>query len=190
MSEVSTWDPVDNNNNSAPPNGFPENMAPSGLNDACRMMMGALRRMYDTFTAQLTALPTTYLRLTGGTLRDGIDIARFDTTGCYNQSGAWLFISDARAKRDVHGYDKGLQAVLALNPVRFRYLDSDTHRYGLVAQEVLGVVPEMVSKTADDMLAVNPTHANWLLINAVKELAQENAVLEARIATLEELAHV
>jgi hypothetical protein len=40
------------------------------------------------------------------------------------------------------------------------------------------------------MLAVNPTHAIWLLITAVKELAQENSVLEARIATLEELAHV
>lgn len=191
MSEVSAWDPVDNNNNSAPPNGFPENMAPSGLNDACRMMMGALRRFYDSVTSQFAALPFTYLKLTGGTLRDGIDIARFDTTGCYNVTGSWLFISDSRAKRDVHPYDaKGLQAVLALNPVRFRYLDSDVHRYGLVAQEVLPVVPEMVSVGQDNLLAVNPTHATWLLINAVKELAQENSILEARIATLEEVAHV
>jgi hypothetical protein len=190
MSEVSTWDPVDGNNNSAPPNGFPENMAPSGLNDACRMMMGAIRRMYDTFTAQFTALPTTYLRLTGGTIRDGIDIARFDTTGCYNVTGSWLFISDASAKRDVYPYTKGLEAVLKLNPVRFRYLDADTHRYGLVAQEVLGVVPEMVSRGPDDLLAINPTHATWLLITAVKELAQENSILEARIAALEEVTHV
>jgi hypothetical protein len=191
MSEVSTWDPVDGNNNSAPPNGFPENMAPSGLNDGCRAIMGAVRRWYNTVTAALAALPTTYLSLTGGTLRDGIDIARFDTTGCYNTTGAWLFISDARAKWDIHPYDaKGLQAVLALNPVRFRYLDSDTYRYGLVAQEVRPVVPEMVSVGPDNLLAVNPTHTVFLLINAVKELAQENSVLEARIATLEELAHV
>jgi hypothetical protein len=155
-----------------------------------RAMMGATRRFYDSITSQFAALPTTYLRLTGGTIRDGIDIARFDTTGCYNASGSWLFISDSRAKRDIHPYDtKGLQAVLGLNPVRFRYLGSDVHRYGLVAQEVLPVVPEMVSVGQDNLLAVNPTHSVFLLINAVKELAAENALLEARIATLEDIVH-
>jgi len=194
MSEVSTWDPVDDNNTSAPPAGAPEGMQPSAVNNTMRAMMGALRRMYDTFTAQFTALPTTYLRLTGGTIRDGIDIARFDTTGCYNQSGSWLFISDARAKQpDVQPYDKGLQAVLALRPVQFRYLDSDTRRYGLIAQEVEPVVPEMVSEAlvrGDMRKAINPGHIHYLLLNAVRELAQENALLEARIATLEDLAHV
>jgi hypothetical protein len=190
MSDIATWDPVDESNTAAPPAGAPENCAPSAVNNIMRAMMGATRRFYDSVTSQFAALPTTYLRLTGGTIRDGIDIARFDTTGCYNQSGSWLFICDAAAKRDVHPYTKGLESVLKLNPVRFCYLDNDTHRYGLVAQEVLGVVPEMVSKTPDGMLAINPTHASWLLITAVKELAQENAVLEARIATLEELAHV
>jgi hypothetical protein len=158
-------------------------------------MMGALRRMYDTFTAQFSALPTTYLRLTGGTIRDGIDIARFDTTGTYNVTGSWQFISDVRAKVEasIRPYDKGLQAVLALRPVQYRYLASDVPRYGLIAQDVVPVVPEMVGEVDVDgeaRLTLMPTHTNWLLINAVKELAQENALLEARIATLEELAHV
>jgi hypothetical protein len=68
-------------------------------------------------------------------------------------------------------------------------LGSDVHRYGLVAQEVLPVVPEMVSVGQDNLLAVNPTHSVFLLINAVKELAAENALLEARIATLEDIVH-
>jgi hypothetical protein len=194
MSEVSTWDPVDDNNTAAPPNGWPENQSPSSINNCARAMMGALRRMYDTFAAQFTALPTTYLRLTGGTIRDGIDIARFDTTGCYNQSGSWLFISDARAKAadSIRPYDKGLQAVLALRPVQYRYLASDVPRYGLIAQDVEPIVPEMVGEVDVDgeaRLTLMPTHTNYLLINAVKELAAENALLEARIATLEDIVH-
>jgi hypothetical protein len=157
-------------------------------------MMGAIRRMYDTFTANFAALPTTYLRLTGGIIRDGIDIARFDTTGTYNVSGSWQFISDARAKAadSIRPYDKGLQAVLALRPVQYRYLASDVPRYGLIAQDVVPVVPEMVGEVDVDgeaRLTLMPTHTNWLLINAVKELARENALLEARIATLEDIVH-
>lgn len=34
-------------NNAAVPNGFPENMAPSGVNDAARQVMAEIRRWYD-----------------------------------------------------------------------------------------------------------------------------------------------
>jgi hypothetical protein len=194
MSDIATWDPVDENNTAAPPAGAPEGIAPSTVNNIMRAMMGATRRFYDSVTSQFAALPTTYLRLTGGTIRDGIDIARFDTTGCYNVEGSWRFISDARAKQpDVQPYDKGLQAVLALRPVQFRYIGDDRQRYGLIAQDVEPIVPEMVSEAlvgGDMRKAINPGHIHFLLLNAVKELAQENALLEARIATLEELAHV
>jgi hypothetical protein len=194
MSEVSTWDPVDDNNTAAPPAGAPEGCQPSAVNNIMRAMMGATRRFYDSVTSQFAALPTTYLRLTGGTIRDGIDIARFDTTGTYNVSGSWQFISDARAKAadSIRPYDKGLQAVLALRPVQYRYLASDVPRYGLIAQDVAPVVPEMVGEVDVDgqaRLTLMPTHTNYLLINAVKELAVENALLEARIATLEDIVH-
>jgi hypothetical protein len=200
MSEVSTWDPVDDNNFAAPPAGAPEGMQPSAVNNTMRAMMGALRRMYDTFTAQFAALPTTYLRLTGGTIRDGIDIARFDTTGTYNVSGSWQLISDLRAKDadSIQPYHKGLQAVLALQPVSYRYRQDtpfpcEATLYGLIAQDVIPVLPEMVGEAdvgGEPRLTLSPTHLVYPLLNAVKELAQENALLEARIATLEELAHV
>ena len=194
MADISTWDSVDENNTAAPPNGWPEYQMPASVNNCARAMMGAIRRFYDSVTSQFTALPLTYLKLTGGTLRDGIDIARFDTTGTYNVTGSWQFISDARAKAadSIRPYDKGLQAVLALRPVQYRYLASDVPRYGLIAQDVAPVVPEMVGEVDVDgeaRLTLMPTHTNWLLINAVKELAAENALLEARIATLEDIVH-
>lgn len=43
----STWDETDANNNQASPNGAPEGMAPSGVNDTIRANMGALKRFWN-----------------------------------------------------------------------------------------------------------------------------------------------
>ena len=42
MSAVSSWDTTAANNNSASPDGFPESMAPSGLNDSAREVMASI----------------------------------------------------------------------------------------------------------------------------------------------------
>lgn len=47
MSNISAWSETAANNNAAAPNGFPEGMAPSGVNDGCREIMGAVRRWTD-----------------------------------------------------------------------------------------------------------------------------------------------
>ena len=64
MGDISTWSPVDESNTAAPPNGWPENMQPSAVNNTGRALMGAVRRWYDTVTAQLA----NFLPLSGGTL--------------------------------------------------------------------------------------------------------------------------
>lgn len=49
MPELSSasFSETDGSNNSASPNGFPEGMAPSGVNDSARAVMGALKRFWD-----------------------------------------------------------------------------------------------------------------------------------------------
>src|SRR5882724_7774646 len=49
MAELSgtTYSEIDASNNQAAPNGMPEGMAPSGVNDAWRAGMGAIKRSYD-----------------------------------------------------------------------------------------------------------------------------------------------
>jgi hypothetical protein len=153
------------------------------------MMMGALRRMYDTFAAQFAALPTTYLRLTGGTLRDGIDIARFDTTGCYNVNASWGFISDANVKRNIKLYECGLNQIERLYPVSYYYkpdapFPSVDMQYGLIAQDVEDVIPEVVGEF-NGLKTLQPTLLIYPLINACKELALQNAMLANRIEALE-----
>lgn len=48
MSNVRDWSTTAASNNSASPDGWPENMAPSGVNDSAREMMASLKEWYDT----------------------------------------------------------------------------------------------------------------------------------------------
>lgn len=47
MAEIFDWDVLADNNNDAPPNGFPEGMAPSSLNNTAREVMAVLARYYE-----------------------------------------------------------------------------------------------------------------------------------------------
>jgi hypothetical protein len=59
MSAIKTWSTTAAANDSAAPDGFPENMAPSGVNDACREMMAALATWYrDAQWIDLDHAPT------------------------------------------------------------------------------------------------------------------------------------
>jgi len=51
----SSWSETDANNNVAAPNGFPEGMPPSGVNDAARAVMGAVKRFWDRNNAALAS---------------------------------------------------------------------------------------------------------------------------------------
>lgn len=50
MSDVLTWSTTAINNNAASPDGFPEGMAPSGVNDSAREVMAAVRRWVDSLS--------------------------------------------------------------------------------------------------------------------------------------------
>lgn len=47
MSKISTWSTTAASNNSAAPDGFPEGMAPSGLNNAAREVMASVRTQHE-----------------------------------------------------------------------------------------------------------------------------------------------
>lgn len=47
MSDIKTWSAAAASNNAASPNGFPEGMPPSGVNDSAREVMAAMRRWYE-----------------------------------------------------------------------------------------------------------------------------------------------
>lgn len=51
---ASNWNETDANNNSAAPDGAPEGMPPSGVDDTMRAMMGAMKRFVDQQTPKAT----------------------------------------------------------------------------------------------------------------------------------------
>jgi len=102
--------------------------------------------------------------------------------------GSWSVYSDARLKDVTGGYSRGLDAVLGLNPVMFRYkednprgLPTDEEYIGFVAQEVKEVFPEAVSEDDDGYLDFNMHPVNVALVNAVRELKAENDALRKEI---------
>jgi hypothetical protein len=104
--------------------------------------------------------------------------------------------SDIRWKENITELPYGLEQVKQLQPVAFTWKDGspqDVH-YGLVAQEVAEVLPEVVEAGDDPQgtLGMNYSELVPVLIRAMQEQqveidtqAEQIASLEARLSTLE-----
>ena len=107
----------------------------------------------------------------------------------------WTTTSDGRLKDITGTYDKGLEEVLQLNPVRYHYKDvrertfedevKNTESIGFVAQEVQTIFPETVGTDDDGYLNFNMHAILVAYVNAIKELNAENQALKERIEKLE-----
>jgi hypothetical protein len=121
---------------------------------------------------------------------------------CANTSGAWTTVSDAQVKQDIAPYRRGLEAILKLSPVEFRYAPntpmSEGNKpsrllFGLIADEVKPHVPEIVGTTTAtvgkkegvELSTLEPGNLIYALINAVKELNDQGKEMRAKVAALE-----
>lgn len=88
-------------------------------------------------------------------------------------------LSDRRAKTDITPLAYGLDEILRLDPVSYRWSEGDdasTH-LGLIAQDVRPIVPEAVfGSEADGMLSMDPTALIPVLIRAIQ---QQQAQIDA-----------
>jgi hypothetical protein len=93
-------------------------------------------------------------------------------------------------KKDIKDARYGLEQLLRLRPVTFKWKNEngngDGLQLGLIAQEVQKVVPEVVNTDATTgMLVVNYTALLPLAIKAVQEQQRVIEQQEARLAALE-----
>jgi hypothetical protein len=101
--------------------------------------------------------------------------------------------SSARFKQDVRDMGEASDRVMKLRPVTFRYREeavgaegAKTPQYGLIAEEVAEVAPELVAPDADGRpYSVKYHELPSLLLNELQEQQRTIARLEARIAELE-----
>jgi hypothetical protein len=147
----------------------------------------------DGFVGIGTANPVAKLHVTGD-IRIGNG-----TTGCVHDGNgtiiAGVCASDARFKRAINAFGPLLDKVASLRPVNFFWRADefpsrafgDRASYGLVAQEVEQVLPELVVTDADGYKAVNYSRLPLVAIQAIKELKVENDAVKARLAHVERL---
>jgi septal ring factor EnvC (AmiA/AmiB activator) len=103
--------------------------------------------------------------------------------------------SSARFKRDIHDMGGASSALMKLRPVSFRYKDdtSGTLQYGLVAEEVARVYPELVVRGTDGKVeSVRYLELTGLLLNELQkqssQLQTQTNQLKAQASETRELA--
>lgn len=109
------------------------------------------------------------------------------TIGSITQSGTTAVLynvtSDARLKENISDADNASSLIDALQVRKFDWKAHSSHqRYGFVAQELLGVVPEAVHQPADpdEMMAVDYSKLVPMLIKEVQSLRARVAQLEGK----------
>lgn len=109
--------------------------------------------------------------------------------------GLWLVSSDKRIKQNIKDYKMGLEQIMAIRPVEFRYngkagTNKGEKAVGVVAQEIEKILPDTVCKTTcildkengevKDLRIFDGNALIYALINAVKELTTRVEALEGK----------
>jgi hypothetical protein len=119
------------------------------------------------------------------------------TTGCVRDADATVIAgtcsSDARLKHTITPFPPTLDQLIKLRPVHF-YWDAEHFperrfgnqlSFGLIAQEVEEVLPELVTEDENGYKAVRYNKLPLLLLQAIKELKADNDALRKRLEALE-----
>lgn len=99
-------------------------------------------------------------------------------TGTITATGDITAYSDVSLKTEVATISNALDLVNSLRGVSFTRIDSGNRGIGVIAQELVAVVPEAVQTNEDGLLSVAYGNLVGVLIEAVKELAEKVDRLE------------
>jgi len=130
-----------------------------------------------TLTVGTTGITTT------GTINAGSNITAVGEITAY-------YSSDNRLKKDVEDLNYGLDKILSLRPVKFRWNDKakelaeykdDKPQLGLIAQETEEEVPEVVGDIYEDYKGIKYEMLVPVLIKAIQELNEKVERLEKEV---------
>ena len=107
----------------------------------------------------------------------------------------WDTTSDRRIKKNIVNNNNGLDLLNKIQVRNFEYrkeeeitelpskcvVRSPGTKLGVIAQEVQGILPDIVEEGVGGCLSVKPDNITWYLVNAVKELSAEVEALKSQI---------
>jgi hypothetical protein len=119
-----------------------------------------------------------------GTLTDNGE--RLYVSGNIRATGTITANSDINLKKNLLKIENALEKVEQINGYTYEFKSDDSKRHaGVIAQEIEGVLPEIVNKGNDGLLGVEYGNISALLIEAIKDLKSQNKSLVARLEALE-----
>ncbi len=113
--------------------------------------------------------------------------------------GTWTDLSDFRAKQDIRKLEDGLEKLMKVRTVRYRYngkynTTTDHEEFGIIGQEIREIFPYMTSLgkvideatgKEDDVVMFNASPLTFVMVNAIQELTTRVQELEKRISAME-----
>lgn len=182
MAEINDWEPQEQNNQDAPPNGFPEGMEYSDVNNSAREVMAVLARFYRDENGSLTATGINDLTFTTNAayplLYQGLRIgfrATNTNTGAMtiqlNALSAAPFLNTAGAIMQAGSIAAGLVYFAVYNGSAFQLISNGFTfpggNPGLFSAALPTVIPALDDRVAltDTSDADNPKFASILSVN-------------------------
>lgn len=116
----------------------------------------------------------------------GTEKFRFEDDGvATSYGGSWNTSSDKRLKKNIAPITNGLQTVLQLQGVKFDWIADGRTSIGFIAQDIEKFLPEIVATDKEGYKSVAYDKVTSVLVEAIKELKNENDELKKRIENLE-----
>lgn len=138
----------------------------------------------NTFNALTFSNTTGSLYLDSSNANLGIDYPtpeyKLDVNGDIRAVSYYLF-SDIRKKTDLQLIDHAVDKLSNISGYTFTL--NGQRSAGLIAQEVMSVLPEVISEDSQGFLSISYDNVIGLLVNAVKELTTRVQSLEQRLSS-------
>jgi len=147
------------------------------------VQLGQSATASNNFTLAVPSVPNGTIKLSRGNA--GVttsDVISIDTLGNMVVSGNVTAFSDIRIKTDVQPISNALMKVLAINGVTYTRTDTGSRETGMIAQNLIEVLPEAVIKDAETgMLSIAYGNVVGLLVEAIKEQQKQIDELKSKL---------
>ena len=106
---------------------------------------------------------------------------QLEVSGSIRASQGVLSNSDRRLKKNIKTIGSASKIVSSIEGVTYQWVGKQGNNYGVIAQDIQKVLPEVVSQDNNGYLSVNYSSIIPVLIEAIKELQDEVKDLKSKL---------